>query len=407
MVIFIKTILFVIDSLQVGGAEKSLISLLNNIDYSKYKIDILMFKRGGELEKFLPSKVNVLNLPRYFKFLDGDIKGIKKEKLFKYMICRYKASLNLRIYKNRMHSEQIVYDSIKNVLDVIDNNYDVAIAYSQGFPTYFVSEKVKSRKKMAWINCDYARTLYDKDKDSIFYKSIDNIVVVSDYVYNSVATMKYNYKEKMSIIFDIVDSQLIKKLSKDEVKEIEYLNFNGLKILTVGRLAKVKGYDLAIKSAKILKESGVDFKWFVIGEGEERLNIERLVEEYKLKDNFILLGSKFNPYKYIRQCDMYVQTSRKEGFGLSIIEAKILKKISIITNFETAKYLINNNVDGLIVEQNPSSIANAIKKILRDKSLMENLKKNILNEDEYNTKKEIEKIYQLINFRSENETDFC
>ena len=392
-----RNILFVIDSLTCGGAEKSLISLLNNIDYSKYKIDLLLFKRGGDFEKFLPSKVNLLEIPDYFKFLNGKYSGTKKNKII-YGIHRIKTSLNLRlnnISKNTIHSEQVVYKSIRNILQPLHKKYDVAVAYNQGLPTYFVSEKVKADKKLAWINCNYIKTMYDKDLDNRFYKNIDKIVVVSQFIYDSMSRMKYGYKYKMKIILDIVDPKLIIKMSvEEEAKELD--EEDNFKILTVGRLASVKGYDLAVKAANLLKENKFKFKWFIIGEGPERKEIEELIESYGLKNEVILIGAKSNPYPYMKNCDLYVQTSRKEGFGLTVMEAKILKNVVVATNFDTINELITDNFDGVVVDKDERSIYEGIKLLINNTSFYDEIKKNVDKLKPYSSIKEIDKFYEEI-----------
>lgn len=392
-----KNILFVIDSLICGGAEKSLISLLNNLDYHKYNVDLLLIKRGGVFEKFLPKDVNILEQPEYFKFLSNNKSVSLKNKLI-YLSYRLNTTIKLRINnikKNQIHSEQVVYNSIKNILNPLDREYDLAVAYSQGFPTYFVSEKVKAKKKLAWINCNYVKTKYDKDLDNKFYNNIDKIIVVSKFIYDSMSKMKYGYKDKMKIILDIVDPKLIMSMAYKEVaKELD--KEDKFKILTVGRLASVKGYDLAIKTANLLKENKFKFKWFIIGEGPERKNIQELIENYALKDEVILLGSKSNPYPYMRKCDLYVQTSRKEGFGLTVMEAKILKNVVVSTNFDTINELITENFDGVVVDKDERSIYEGIKKLINNTSFYEEIKKNLDKLKPYSSIKEIDKFYEEI-----------
>ena len=392
-----KNILFVIDSLTCGGAEKSLISLLNNIDYSKYNVDLLLFKRGGEFERFIPSKVNLLEIPDYFKFLNGKYSGTKKNKII-YGIHRIKTSLNLRlnnISKNTIHSEQVVYKSIRNILQPLHKKYDVAVAYNQGFPTYFVSEKVKAYKKLAWINCNYIKTMYDKELDNKFYNNIDKIVVVSQFIYDSMSKMKYGYKDKMKIILDIVDPKLIMDMAvEEEAKELD--KEDKFKILTVGRLASVKGYDLAVKAANLLKENKFKFKWFIIGEGPERKEIEELIESYGLENEVILLGAKSNPYPYMKNCDLYVQTSRKEGFGLTVMEAKILKNVVVATNFDTINELLKDKFDGIIVEKDEIAIYEAIRELINNTSLYNKIKSNLEKIKPYSSIREIEKFYEEI-----------
>lgn len=392
-----KNLLFVIDSLTCGGAEKSLISLLNNMDYSKYKVDLLLFRRGGEFEKFLPKEINLIDSPEYFSYLVRK-KEIELKKQIIYKYYRFKTSINLRvnnIAKNQIHSEQVVYNSIKNVLNPLDEKYDLAVAYSQGFPTYFVSEKVKAKKKLAWINCNYVKTKYDKDLDNKFYNNIDKIIVVSKFIYDSMSKMKYNYERKMKIILDIVDPKLIDNMAYNN-EAIEFNNIKEAKILTVGRLAEVKGYDLVIKAASLLKKDNYKFKWFIIGEGPERQMIESLIMEYDLKDYVVLLGLKSNPYPYMKNCNIYVQTSRKEGFGLTVIEAKILQKVIVSTDFDTIYELITNNFDGVIAEKNEKSIYLQIKKLLDNKNHFNKIQKNIKSLEKYSTVKEVSKFYEEI-----------
>lgn len=390
-----KKLLFVIDSLGCGGAEKSLISLLNNLDYLNYQVDLLLMSRGGEFEAYLPQQVNIIQSPQYFDFLKG--KKVSFEKKLIYNFVRLKTSISLRINqlrKKRIHSEQIVYHSINKVLKPLGEGYDLAIAYSQGFPTYFVSQKVQAKKKLAWINCDYINTLYDKDFDYRFYRNIDKMIVVSDYIYDSVSKMKYNYQNKLKIIRDIVDPNMINSMSVNiEVPEMKEEEFN---ILTVGRLAEVKGYNLAVQTAAILKRKKIKFKWFIIGEGPQRKEIEQDIIFHKLEEEFILLGAKANPYPYMRNCDLYVQCSRKEGFGLTVMEARILGKVVITTNFDTAKELINDNVNGLIVDMDANSLVNAIIAYINENNLFNQIKENIINEKKYSSISEVEKFYEEI-----------
>lgn len=392
-----KNILFVIDSLTCGGAEKSLISLLNNIDYSIYNIDVLLFKRGGEFEEFLPKKVNLLDIPDYFKFLNGQYKGNKKNKI-KYVVHRIGTSLGLRINnirRKKIHSEQVVYKAIKNILQPLNKKYDIAVAYNQGFPTYFVSEKVQANKKLAWVNCNYIKTMYDKDLDNKFYNNIDKIVVVSQFIYDSMAKMKYGYKDKMKIILDIVDPKLIMDMAVEEVAT-EMDKGNEFRILTVGRLSTVKGYDLAVKTANLLKENKFKFKWFIIGEGPQRKEIEELIESYKLENEVKLLGPRLNPYPYMKNCDLYVQTSLKEGFGLTVIEAKILQNVVVATNFDTINELLKDKFDGIIVEKDENSIYEGIRDLINNKSLYNKIKSNVEKLKPYSSTNEIEKFYEEI-----------
>lgn len=392
-----RNILFVINSLTIGGSEKSLVSLLNLLDYSKYKVDLLMIKKGGEFEKYIPKEVNVLDELDYYRYLSNRNSSDKLIKKLKYGYYRLKTSLKLRLNWRKsapIHAEQILYKSHGKILEDFNEKYDVAIAYSQGIPTYFVADKINADKKIAWINCDYETTMYDKEYDENFYSKFDKIIAVSKSIRESIVRLNKEYEKKIEVILDIVDPNLIEEMA-DEEKVFE--DKSTINILTVARLVIVhKGYDIAIKAAKLLKDNNYKFKWYVVGDGEDRENMQTMIRENNLQNNFILLGKKDNPYPYMKNCDIYVQPSKKEGFGLTVIEAKILKKPIICTNFNTAEELINNEIDGLIVDKNEEAIYKGITKFIEDKEFMDSIKKYINNKQNYNSTKEINKINMLI-----------
>lgn len=392
-----KKVLFVINSLAIGGSEKSLVSLLSLIDYKKYNVDLLMFRHGGEFEKYIPKEVNILSELEYYSYLGEEENNTNITSRIKYLFYRIKTSINLRKNLKRitpMHSEQILYKSHKTCLNSISEKYDIAIAYSQGVPTYYVAEKVNSDKKIAWINCDYATTMYDKEYDKSFYAKFHKIIVVSNSIRESIAKLDKMYKRRLEVIFDIVDPKLIERMAGEEkvLQDKSYIN-----ILTVARLViDHKGYDLAIEAAKLLKINAYNFKWFVIGDGPDKNKINQLILKNNLKENFILLGKKDNPYPYMKNCDIYVQPSKKEGFGLTVVEAKILKKPILCTNFNTAKEIIKNEYDGLIVEQSAKDIYLGLKRYIDNSGIYKRISDNLNNDKTYNSVKEIKKIENII-----------
>ncbi len=393
-----KKILIVINSLTIGGSEKSLVSLLGLLDYSKYEVDLLMFRKGEDFDKYIPKEVNILEEPNYYRFIYKKSYKLSLNDRIRYILCRIMTSIRIRINnnsKNVINTEQVLYKSQRNILNNQLKKYDIAIAYSQGMPTYYVVDKVQAKKKIAWINCDYATTKYDKEFDYNYYKKIDKIVVVSETIRKSIIELKPEYEKKLEVILDIVNPKLIEKMSEYDEGLIK---LNGcINILTVARLSMLhKGYDLAIKAARLLKDDGYKFKWYVIGDGPDKGILSKLINEFEVGDCFILLGKKDNPYPYMKTCDLYVQPSKKEGFGLTVVEAKILKALIICTNFNTAEELINNEVDGLIVDINESAIYSGIKRLINNSEFKQKIKNNIENNEPYNSINQIEKIYNII-----------
>ncbi|MCA1061474.1 glycosyltransferase [Rossellomorea aquimaris] len=380
-------ILFVIDSLNSGGAEKSLISLLSLLDYDAYDVDLLMFSRKGLYLPLLPKKVNVIE--------ESEVLEKLQRKNFKQFYLKLGNSLSLRIpfYKNFMHSAQINWKWKERGVKQLNQKYDVAIAYSQGFPTYFVAEKVESTKKYCWINTDYKKASYNKRFDEKFYYRFDNIVAVSESNKEIFIKEMPLAKDKTLVIYDIISPRLVRSMSEKPVSYQD--NYKGIKILTIGRLVEVKGYDLAIKACYQLKKQGINFRWYSIGEGELKPKLEKLVKDYDLEDTFIFLGPHQNPYNYLKMCDIYVQPSRFEGFGMAIAEAKILHKPIISTNFPVVFNQIENNENGIVVDMDPKEISQGIKKIIRNKELKEKIIYNLKHEF-IGTENEIHKLYRLI-----------
>lgn len=387
-----KRLLFVIDSLTCGGAEKSLVTLLNIMDYSKFDIDLMMFRRGGAFENLVPDSVHIIAAPHYFEQIQ------KNEKCrWKDIYYRVKTSFLLRmnqLFKEKYHSEQIVYRSLKPYLVNNNEEYDCAIAYSQGMPTYYISNHVKAKKKLAWINCNYVATKYNKHYDAFCYQSMKYIIVVSDFIKGTLK--EYPFYKKVRVVNDIVSPQIIEQLSDLDNEYLGEMDYKGLRLLTVARLEKIKGYDLLVKAASILNEKGIDFKWFIIGEGSERERINILCKEHHIEDRLVLLGQKTNPYVYMKRCDIYVQTSKNEGLGLTVIEAKILGKLIVSTSFSTASSLITDHVDGLLCDIDERDIAKKVTEYIENEKTRSTIFNNLQHQKKFDTREEINKIYDLI-----------
>lgn len=391
-----KKILFVIDSLECGGAEKSLVSLLNLIDYDKYDVDLQLYNPNGMFKNLVPKEVNILsNLPYYDFTTLPFIKQICTLK-FNKLISRIKFSYATRWYnKEKLHGSQLFWKNCGKHIEGLNKEYDIAIAYNQGFSTYFVAEKVKAKKKLAWVNVNYIDAGYNPKIDMEIYEKFDNIVAVSQGVYEILCDCFSRFKNKINIIYDINNAKLIEKMSKEK-KVYNDIDEDVIKIVTVGRLVYQKGYDYAMKACKILTERNINFKWYVLGEGNERKNIEKYISENNLEERFILIGAVDNPYPYIKNADIYVQTSRFEGFGLAIAEARILNVPIVTTNFDVVYNQMINGKNGLVVNMSAEDIAEGIIKIIQDKELKNDIIQYLKSEKKGNIE-EINKFYKIIN----------
>ncbi|MGO4274865.1 glycosyltransferase, partial [Paenibacillus sp. TAF58] len=331
-------------------------------------------------------------------FLQRQAGGVRKliiNKKYKDLYLRFRGSLSLRNpYKiKNMHGAQISWSWTSKGIDKITERYDVAIAYSQGTPTYFVAEKVVADKKFCWVNTDYKVAPYNKSFDTAYYEQFDNIVAVSELNKEVFIQEMPIAKEKTNVVYDIISPSLIKSMANQQGGFTD--EYDGVRILTIGRLVDAKGYDMAIEACFKLKTQGFKHKWYVIGEGHLKEKLEMMIKKYKLEDTFILLGTFHNPYVYLKQCDIYVQPSRFEGFGLAIAEARILQKPVIATNFTVIHDQIKDGENGLIVNMNSEDLHMGISKILGNSSLREHIREN-LGKESIGTEEEINKVYAMI-----------
>lgn len=394
-----KKILFVIDSLVCAGAEKSLVTLLSLIDYSKYDVDLQMFAYGRPLDELIPKEVNILKPFKYTTFLESglmqSLNGCFRDKKIKMLKARLKYSIALRKGKFSNATKARLY--WQNVSEVIENNtkeYDVAISYAQGVPTFYVAEKVSATKKYAWVNVSYRLNYEDKVFQEKYYDKYNKIVAVSDSAQDIFIETFPKYKDSTCVIYDINDSNMINKMSN--IGDTYEDKFEGIRILTIGRLAHQKGYDIALEACKILKSRGIKFRWYVLGKGQLEPEIKKYIYENNLDEEFKLLGITSNPYKYIKDCDIYVQTSRFEGFGLAIAEARMLNVPVVTTEFDAVYNQMIDGKNGLVVKMNATAVAEGICELINNKKLYNNIVSYLTQEKKGNTE-ELDKFYSLIN----------
>lgn len=390
-----KKLLFVMSNLNCGGAEKSLISLLHTIDYSRFEVDLFLFKHEGMFLSKLPKQVNVLDAPVQYPYFDMPIKtavtDCVKQNKFGLALARIGAGYIFKTEKNLARSEQRAWKYVSRSFPVLNKLYDAAIGYLEKNPIYYVIEKVNARKKIGYIHSDYDKLGMDPLIDSSYFQKLDHIVTVSEECVRILRERFPLLNHKIELMYNIISPATVREMSSETIP----ISKSSVTIASVGRLIYLKGFSLAVEACERLVKEGYDIKWFIVGDGQERERLEQLIEEKKIQHALILTGQKENPYPYIKQCDLYVQTSLSEGRCLTITEAKILNKPIVSTNFNAIYEQLTNEENGLIVEQDVMSIYQGIKRLIDNDQLrhhfMTNLKKEKLgNEDEIN------KLYQWI-----------
>jgi glycosyltransferase involved in cell wall biosynthesis len=391
-----KKLLFVIPNLNIGGAEKSLVNLLNEIDYQKFAVDVLLIRAGeGVLLKQIPTQVNVLKLEKKYQVFERTSKFPESYFLFRgrfdLVIARILCRFTLAFQKNIGKAEQYAWKFTRLFHSKLKGEYDVAIAFLEKSSFYFISEFVSAKRKVGFIHSDYAKLDLDANFDLNYFKKMDGIAAVSAECVASLKTYFPSIQDKFQLIPNIVPIALINELAKEPIELITGKPM----LVSVGRLYEIKGFDMAIEAAALLVKNNADFVWYIIGDGPEKQKLEQQITQHKLKDKVILLGMKENPYPYILKADIVLQTSRYEGKSLVLDEAKLMYKPIIATNFSTVSDQIENGRTGIIVEMNPESIAKGIENLLQNQELRNTLSKNLSNEI-YDAKETMKAFYKFI-----------
>lgn len=392
-----KKILFIINNLNCGGAEKALISLLEDMDYSRYEIDLFLFKHEGLFMNSIPNEVTLLLEQQNYKYFDMSTVVATRELIKKWdikvLINRLKFKLLLKEL-NPSKYEQKGWKYVSSSFSKLEKKYDVAIGYLEKNPIYFCVDKVDARKKIGWMHNDYIKLGMDKEIDKKYFEKLDYIFTVSKECKTVLESEFPGYKNKFRLMHNIVSEKNIKKLAGEQIEDIKF-STERINIVSVGRLNYQKGFELGIEACRLLVEKKYPINWIIIGEGEERKKLQELIDSYNLKDNMKLIGIRENPYPYIKKSDIYVQPSRFEGKSIAIDEAKILKKPIVVTNFTTAKDQIKDRVNGLIVNMSGEGVADGITKLILDSNLKSNLVKNLENEV-LDSSREIKKLCEVM-----------
>lgn len=381
-------LLFVIESLYLGGgSERSMLSLLKYLDSEKYDIDLQIIYRGGTLEKEVPSYIKTLPaIPFTTYFSKNYIKALKEIRNFKqvkYLLSKIKFSYKIRGRSFRASEKaQFFWESTSSVIEPLKTEYDVAIAFAQNLPTFFVIDKVKAKKKIAWVNVTMKFPKYNSNYNYQFYKNYDKIIGITEDVSNHHQKFFPDLKEKFGVINNIIDHESVQKLSNSEVITFKSDSFN---ILTVSRFSPQKGYDILLDACEILINKNLNFHWYILGGGELENEIKSSIVKKKLQNHITLLGVEENPYPYFKAADLYVHTAKHEGYGRTLAEARMLNVPVVTTNFDTVHMQMIHEKNGLITEMNGFAVATGIERLLTDKKLYQSIVEYLKHEPKENT----------------------
>lgn len=396
-----KRVLFFSHGLELGGAERALIGLLEHIDYTEVQVELFLMHREGELLSDVPKQVKLLpEMPQYASLAVPLGEVIRKRQLRvaagralgKALARRRVKQLGLPV-DNGVALEYSHKYTLSAMPPVGDGEYDLAVSFLT--PHYFVANRVKAKKKVAWIHTDYSKVSVDVESEVRMWSAYDAIISISDEVSRTFVQMFPTMKDRLICIGNMLPvASMERQIHALDVSE-EMPEDGAIRLLSVGRFCTAKNFDNVPDICRRLRESGLNVRWYLIGYGGDEPLICRKIEEAGMQEHVVILGKKSNPYPYIKACDLYVQPSRYEGKCVTVREAQMLGKPVVITNYATAPSQLEDGVDGVVVPMDNAGCAEGIAALLRDPKRMEQLAQTCRERD-YSNAEEVEKLYQLM-----------
>lgn len=389
-----RKILIAMDSIRIGGIQTALVNMLRTIHYDKYDVTLLLFHYEDAYKEFLPKELKIKRLSPIINVMNYTGQEAKEKGVFTYL-CKKFFALLCRIFGGNA-----VYGFLYKFIKKDDTIWDVAISYTNNISlrgTYFgvnkfVLEKVKAKEKVSWVHVDYEKLKMNHKINNREYRKFDKVIHVSEAAQKTFLQYLPELKNRTRVIYNIIDTQSLKeKAAEFTISEPK----NEFTIITVSRLDENKNILDCLSVAKLLKDAGFTFKWFILGDGEQRKIIENRIEEWGLKDFVILKGYIKNPYPYIIRSDVMISTSKSESFGLAIAEAIALGIPAIAYYYPAAPEIIKQEENGYIVPSGDKETTfETVKRLLLEKELLENLKRNCnLESFSKNALMEIENVF--------------
>lgn len=381
-----KKILFVINTMGRAGAERALLELLKKLDSQEYTVFLYVLMGQGELFEELPAYVKLLNsetscLPVLSK--EGRRRMTKtvfraffhNGKFVKKLWSMARSLTSMRGYgfsegfssvrkKRRLQISKLLWRVISDGADRFNIEFDLAVAWLEGGSAYYVADHVKAERKCVFIHIAYENAGYTREMDRDCYEEFDRIFTVSDEVKEHFQAFYPEYEFKTKVFNNIINQEMIRRRAGEG--EVYDDSYQGTRLLTVGRLDYQKGYDISIEAMKLLKDRGVQARWYVLGEGALRKALEKKIAALGLEEDFLLMGAVENPYPYFVQADIYVHMTRYEGKSVAIQEAQTLGCAVVASDCNGNREQIADGIDGILCELKTDAIAESITGILRD-----------------------------------------
>ena len=398
-------IFIAIHYLHLGGAETSLIGLLQALDPQKVDVDLFVYSHEGEMMKLIPSYINLLPENSTWSMFEKPLKEVLKKGYLRMFFARMWTKCRMWNYvrknspKDKTASHGYLGEEVSKVLPNLHylGVYDLAISFLN--PHNFVLDHVKAKKKVCWIHTDYTHIDVNADLELPVWSAYDHVISISEDVTKTFLQVFPSLKDKIVEIENILSPDYVRQrsllISPEDIQKEMPARGDCINLLTIGRFSEAKKLDEIPAICRGIVEAGVNVRWYIIGYGGSDDYIRREIEREGMQEHVFLLGKKENPYPYIKACDWYVQPSRYEGKSVVVREAQILCKPVIVTNYPTAPSQIQHGVDGVIVPMDIPGCVTEMVETLKDEVLKNRIVEYLEGHD-YGNMGEVEKIYALM-----------
>lgn len=357
-----KKVLFYNGSLRMGGIERVMIEVLQNIDRSKMEIDLVIedgIKSLNVFEKDIPEDIKLYYLKPENIIKKTDFYRQNKKNIFNKI--KYNLMMNYESYIKKENLKKIA----KN------KKYDVVIDFDMGLSKYI--NMIKADKKIAWIHANIKDWFQKESRIKRLGKRLnnyDNIVAICEAMKKNTEELYPFLKEKLVRIYNPFNFQRIEKKAAENVEKKLEKYYKSEFLISVMRLTlHQKDFFTLIKGFKIAKESGIKEKLYILGDGPDREKIKKMIDDIGMKEEIILLGNIKNPYPWIKKSRLFLHSSKYEGLPTVLIEGLILNKVIISSDCPTGpREILKGGELGYLYE------VGDYKKL--SKLIIENLKEN-------------------------------
>lgn len=376
-----KKLLFVLNDLTIGGPQKGILALLDEIDYSRFTVTVLLLKPEGILRQYINQNVRIEDANPLITAatipINNTIKHLitfLKHGYFDMFASAIISILKHLIFKKNMNQErQAFWLKYNSRFPIIAEEYNAAFATMFGLTTYYVADCVNASKRYYWIINDYRDVDLNRKIDEYYLKKMDGALSDSQLCTDIFIEIFPFMCGKVKLFYNLLPIKFYEEIGHDRTL-IQDDGFT--KIISVCRLDPLKGIDLAIKACEILVKRNANVKWYILGNGKEHSSIEKIIQSKGLSDRFILLGFQLNTLAFLKQCDIFVHPTLAEGKSIAVDEAKFAGKPIVATNYPVVREQIQDGINGIICEMNGQSMADVVERLLSNPTLREKLAYN-------------------------------